>query len=372
MIRGNNILGMIFSNAYESSVSELTDARAMGSVPFCGRYRLIDFPLSNMVNAGITNVGVITKSNYQSLMDHLGTGKPWDLSRKRKGLFILPPFNSAHYGIYRDRIQALSGVMPFIHQATEEYVLLCDCNVVFNLDFSDLFEMHRQSGADITVAYKRGQPPKLSDLVTLSLDDTGRVQEVYLSPNTQEACNYSINVFLMRKSLLERLINNAYSLNQNSFERDIIQRYVGKLSMVGYEVRDFAWTVDSLQSYYNLNMELLDYRCCRELFTPERPIYTKVRDDMPALHGLGAEAHNSLIADGCVIDGTVENSILFRGVRVGKGAVVRNSILMQGTYVSDNASLNSVITDKSVVIKPGKTLCGAPEFPVYIGKGLVI
>ena len=372
MISGNNVLGIIFSNAYEDSVSELTAARAMGSVPFCGRYRLIDFPLSSMVNAGMDHVGVITKSNYQSLMDHLGNGKPWDLSRKRKGLHILPPFNSSHSGVYRDRIQALSGILGFIQQATEEYVLMCDCNVVSNMKLTELFREHEQSGADITIACKHGVPPVLRDHINLALHEDGSVKQVYLSSVGGEECHYSLNAFLLRKSLLERLINNAVSLNQNSFERDIIQKYAGRLNMHGYVVREYACTIDSLRSYYNHSMALLGSGQIDELFAPERPIYTKVRDDMPAMYGLGASAANSLIADGCVIEGTVENSILFRGVRVAKGAVVRNSIIMQGSFVGEDARLECVITDKSVVIKPHKALCGADDFPIYVGKRLVV
>ena len=372
MITGNNVLGIIFSNAYEDSLSELTAARAMGSVPFCGRYRMIDFPLSNMVNAGMDHIGVITKSNYQSLMDHLGTGKPWDLSRKRKGLQILPPFNSSHSGMYRDRIQALGGIMGFIQQAAEEYVLMCDCNVVFNMDFSAMFEEHEQSGADITIACKRGISPVLRDHINLELGEGNRVRQVYLSSAGGEECDYSLNVFLLRKSLLERLINNAVSLNQNSFERDIIQKYADRFNLHGYEVQEYACTIDSLRSYYNHSMSLLGSPELFELFAPARPVYTKVRDDMPAMYGLGSAAANSLLADGCVIEGRVENSILFRGVRVAKGAVVRNSIIMQGSYIGEDAHLECVITDKSVMMKPRKMLCGADDFPIYVGKGLVV
>lgn len=372
MITGNNVLGIIFSNAYEDSLTELTAARAMGSVPFCGRYRLIDFPLSSMVNAGMDHVGVITKSNYQSLMDHLGNGKPWDLSRKRKGLHILPPFNSAHSGIYRDRIQALSGILGFIRQATEDYVLLCDCNVVSNTELTAMFDEHERSGADITIACKRGKSPALRDHIHLELGDDKRAKQILLSSAGGEECVYSLNVFMMRKSLLERLINNAVSLNQSSFERDIIQKYADRLNIHGSEVADYVCTIDSLQSYYNHSMELLGSHGMFDLFPPERPIYTKVRDDMPAMYGLGSSASNSLIADGCVIEGTVENSILFRGVHIAKGAVVKNSIIMQGSYVGEDAHLECVITDKSVMIKPHKVLCGADDFPIYVGKGLVV
>ena len=169
-MRANNVLGIIYSNAYDSVLSELTNARTMGSVPFGGRYRLIDFALSNLVNCGINKVGIITKSNYQSLMDHIGTGKPWDLSRKRGGMFLLPPFNNSHTGMYRDRIQALRGIMRFLEQSKEEYIVLMDTNVVCNFDLNDMCRAHTESGADITIAYHHGRAPRLDDLMTFTFE----------------------------------------------------------------------------------------------------------------------------------------------------------------------------------------------------------
>ena len=305
-MRANNVLGIIYASTYDQSLPELTNMRTMGSVPFGGRYRLIDFPLSNMVNSGISKVGVITKSNYRSLMDHLGTGKPWDLSRKREGMFILPPFNSAEDsgGLFANRIDALIGCASFISSSTNEYVLLCDCNTICNIDLNLLFDAHEQSGADITAAYCHGTVPALSNTMTFDLDSDGRIKEIAI--------------------------------------------------------------------FYDANMALLDLGNRSELFCRERPVYTKVRDEVPAIYGLGADVKNSLIADGCKIEGKVENSILFRGVTIGKDAVVKNSIIMQGAYVGSGATLNSVIMDKISIIKPDKSLCGTDTFPVYVGKGIVV
>jgi len=368
-LRANNVLGIINSNAYDSAIPELTTLRTMGSVPFSGRYRLIDFALSNMVNCGVNKVGVITKSNYESLMDHIGSGKPWDLSRKHDGMFILPPFSRSETGVYSNRIEALHGSMHFIARSDEEYVILCDCNVICNLDFGQLFDAHSRSGADITVAYKRGKAPELADLMLFKTAEDGRVTEVSIGGG-EEA--YSLNIFIMRKALLERLINEAQSLHMDSFERDIIRRNVAALKIYGYEVTAFARVLSSLQSYYDASMELLKPENLRALFVAERPIYTKVRDDVPAIYGLDSKVKNSLVADGCIIDGTVENSILFRGVRIGRDAVVKNSIVMQGSYAGENARLDSVVIDKNTVITPGKTLCGAENYPIYIGKGIII
>ena len=341
---GNNIVGIIYSNIYDECLSEMTGLRTMGSVPFAGRYRLIDFPLSNMVNSGIEKVGVITKSNYQSLMDHLGTGKPWDLSRKTEGMFILPPFASAgNKSFYSGRVEALKANMGFIARSTEEYILFADCNNIVNID-----------------------------IMAFSFDDDSRVKMVAMSPASDTIVDYSMNIILMKKSLLQRLVNDAVSMNHESFERDIIQSNVEKLRIYGFEAKGFSLTVDSMQSYFDANMQLLDPDNCKQLFNRERPIYTKVRDDMPAIYGLGSSVKNSLVANGCIIDGEVENSILFRGVRVEKGAVVKNSILCQGSFVASGSSLNYTVTDKSVAITPNKNLSGAEDYPVYVGKGIVI
>ncbi len=368
----NNVLGIVYSNAYDSAVPELTNRRTMGSIPFGGRYRLIDFALSNMVNGGIGKVGVITKSNYQSLMDHLGTGKPWDLARKREGMFILPPFFTGEAGMYSNRIEALKGSMNFISRSSEEFVLLCDCNVVCNIDVDKLAREHIKNSASITVLYNTGKAPQLSDIMTLSLGPDGRVEGVAVGNGDTGESNYSLNYFFMRRALLMRLINEASAMHYENFERDIIQRNVKSLHIFGCKVNGFAGTVDSLKSYYEINLELLDSEKRRELFTPERPVYTKVRDDMPAIYGLGSDVENSLVSDGCIIDGEVVNCVLARGVRIEKGAVVRNSIIMQDSFIGSGAKLESVILDKSVVIRPNKSVCGTDTFPVYVSKGIMV
>lgn len=369
---GKNVFGLIFSNAYDESVHELTGIRTMGSVPFASRYRLIDFTLSNMVNAGIEKVGVLTKSNYQSLMDHVGTGKPWDLSRKNDGLFILPPFSTTEVGGNNDKLSSLKGVLGFIARSTEEYVLLSDCNTVVNLDIEDLVDYHIYNNADMTIVYKNGKKPNLVDVMTLGIGFYGRVEKIEVDADATDDDAYSLNIIVMKKALLEKLINDAISNNYKSFVRDIIQKNVDNLNIYGYEMKGYAATIESLESYFKVNMELLDIANADELFNKERPVYTKERDDMPAIYGLGSNVKNSLVADGCIIEGTVENSILFRGVRVEKGAVVKNSIIMQDGMIAKNTSVNYIIADKSVIITPNKTLSGAENYQLYIGKEIVI
>lgn len=370
-MRANNVLGLIFANTHDNYLNELTTMRSVGSVPYGGRYRLIDFQLSAMVNSYVGKVGIITKSNYQSLMDHVGHGRAWDLSRKNGGLYILPPFNTtaASGGVYSGKIQALSGAMDFVSYSDEEYVLMSDSNVVYNFDFDEMFRYHEKKEADITIAYVNCDAPKIDELAEFELDDSGRVTAI--SRNLGKKGNYSINVLLMRKSLLERLINEASALGYKSFTEDILKRNEKKLKIFGFKTPGFVRILDSMQSYFDANMALLDRENRRQLCLSQ-PVYTKVKDDVPAIYGLDSHVSNSLIADGCTIEGTVENCVLFRGVHVGKGTKVKNCVLMQNTFVSDNVTLNCVVTDKNVVIKPQKNLSGDESFPVYIGKGIVI
>ncbi len=368
-----NVLGLIYSNSYESSLGALTARRAMGSVPFGGRYRLIDFALSNLVNCGVTKVGVIANSNFQSLMDHVGSGRPWDLSRKVDGLYMLPPFtHGATDRDSADRIDSLNRIMEFIAKSKQEYVLLMDTNVVCNVDLSRLFSFHAGKNADITIAYTNGKAPKLDRTMALTINEASRVTSIGIDVKTDADINYSTNIILIRKALLERLIGDAESYTYTSFEKDLIQKNVSNLNIFAYKVDEWTCTIDSMVSYYDANMALLDKKCRKNLFRADAPVYTKVRNDMPVVYGINSKCENSLIADGCQIEGTVKNSIIFRGVKVAKGAVVENSILMQDAFVGEDAKLNCVIMDKNTVITPKKTLSGDKSYPLFVGKEIVI
>jgi glucose-1-phosphate adenylyltransferase len=372
MMRGNNVMGVIFSNMHEELIRELTDKRTMGSVPFGGRYRLIDFVLSNMVNSGINKVGVITKSNYQSLMDHLGSGKAWDLSRRRDGLFILPPFGNST-GEFNNRVETLAAISGFLHNSKEEYVLLADCDAVCNIDYQRVVDSHIKNDADITILYRRGKiPQKMSEPMALSFDPDGRIKDIFINPEPDEEYSFAFDQALIRRDLLIRLVAECTSRNQTNFKRDIYQKNVAKLRMFGYEFKGYSKIICSMNSYFEANMSLMDEGVREELFNGQRPIYTKVRDDMPGKYGLGSNVKNSLIANGCVIEGEVVNSILFRGVRVGKGARVANCVIMQDTVIGNDTNLKFVVTDKDVVIKDARTLMGFQSYPVYISKASVV
>jgi glucose-1-phosphate adenylyltransferase len=371
-MRGNNILGLIFSNVHDEKVRELTEKRTMGSVPFGGRYRLIDFPLSNMVNSGINKVGVITKSNYQSLMDHLGSGKAWDLSRKRAGLYLLPPFGSAAMAP-NSRIESLASVSSFLTNSREEYVLLSDSDIVCNIDYKDVFLSHLKNKADITIIYRFGKlPDKICNPTVYSIDPDGRVRDMLVNPKADGDCNFGMSMLLIRRDLLIKMVSDCVSRNLYNFKRDFLQRNISNYSFYAYEFKGYAQNVCSMNSYFDANMSLMLPTVRAQLFDKDRPIYTKVRDDMPARYGLGADVKNSLIADGCVIEGSVENCVLFRGVHIGKGSKLQNCVVMQDSTIGPNCKLNYVVMDKDVLIRNDRSLLGFQSYPVFISKGSVV
>ncbi len=367
-MHGTNVIGILFAYVHEERIRSLTEHRVMASVPFGGRYRLVDFPLSNMVNSGINQVGVVTEQNYQSLMDHLGSGKAWDLSRKTKGLSLLPPFG-AETSRTEGKIESLSTIGRFLKSATEEYVLLSDCDTVVNIDYRDLFTFHTKNEADITVVYRHGNSPDSDKNVIYTIDPDNIVREVYIKRSSDFDCNYGMGIYLINKKKLVELIDDCMSRNLYDFDRDIIQCGVKDMKICGLEFTGTAYPITSFEAYFNASMALMNPKVRAQLFEPNRPIYTKVRDDMPTRYGLGSVIHNSMVADGCVVDGEVENCILFRGVIVKKGARLKNCVIMQDTVIGENTRLDYVVADKNVEFTPNKTIMGHSTYPVYIVKG---
>ena len=366
-----NVLGLVFANMHDTTLGDMTKNRTMGSVMFGGRYRLIDFPLSNMVNSGISEVGVITKSNYQSLLDHLGSAREWDLARKKGGLYILPPFGNVESTLYRGRIEALYGAMSFIKHSRAKYVILSDCDVVTNIDYKPIVAAHIESGADITAVAHSGvySSDDIKTSTVFNVDADKNVTSVLINPDISGTCTTSLNVFVMSMDFLIETVNDAMARGNVSFERNILQEKCRELKIKIYEYDNYFSKLNSPESYFKSNMALLEPENARKLFVPKRSIYTKVSDNAPVKYDLDSKVSNSLIADGCIIEGEVENSVLFRGVKVGKGAKVKNCILMQGTVVGDNAELNYLITDKNVSICENHILTSSPQYPMYVGKG---
>ncbi len=363
-------IGVIFSNMHEETVPELVRRRTMASIPFGGRYRIIDFTLSNMVNSGITTVGLMASNNYRSLIDHIGSGKDWDLARKDGGVILLPPFSEKHDKLYTTRLEALGSLTGFLSRRKEKYVVLTDCDGVAKVDISQIIDYHEEKNADITLVTHYGKVGSRADFMLVKANENGRVTELKLSPHVQEGTkeNIFINMMVINRQFLLNIVEDSVTHGFTNFESDILVKQLDSLQIYSYDFQGYYAGIDSMAAYYKHNMELLNKEVRDELFG-DRDIYTKVRDSAPSKYGTDAIVKNSLISDGCVIEGVVENSILFRGVKVGKGAVVRNSIIMQDNFIGANTSLDCVITDKNVVISDSKTLCGCSTLPYFIQKG---
>lgn len=373
--------GIIFSNIHDTKMPELTRNRTMASVPYGCRYRLIDFTLSNMVNSNISNVSVITHYNYQSLMDHIGSGKDWDLARRSGGIKILPPYIAAYANnsnsLYGTRLEALKSVSNYISKITDDYVVLSDCDVICNIDFKDMIKSHMESGADITIAVKNFHltKEKAKANVIIDSDETGRITDVKVGLNNFEGdADISLNIMVMHRQYLQEIVLDAIAHNYDSFTKDILLRNVERKAYRTYRFDGYFACVSSTQEYYNSSMELINDSDVRaQLFgVKSRPIYTKVRNSAPTYYSPDAKVKNSLIADGCQIFGEVENSIIFRGTKVGKGTVIKNCILFQDTFTGENVTLNCVIADKNVVIRDNKVLSGDETLPFYLAKGKMI
>ena len=376
MVNSNaNAIGIIFPNSYDNLVPELAGDRLMASIPFAGRYRIIDFLLSSLANCGISNIAIVVRENYHSLMDHLGSGRAWDLLRKNGGLSIFPPYAEKNMKVYSGRVEALESILPYLRSKKEKYVIMMDANIAVDFDFNAMLAEHIESGADVTVAYTEQEIP--AELIragshgdmyyTLKLDD-GRVRRIFMNSEMCGKQNLSMNIYIMDREALIDKIHAAFVRGYSYFERDILAPRLEKYNIRGYKYDGYYARICGLKSYFDENMKLLDDENLDALFTGGQ-IYTKIRDDNPTRYINGCKTKNNLVADGCVIEGDVEDCVLFRGVKIAKGAKIRNSVLMQDTVVNAGARLDYVVTDKNVTIEVGQELKGTDTQPFYVAKG---
>ena len=374
----NDTLGIVFAFEELHTLSELTSRRTVASVLFGGRYRAIDFILSNMINSGIEDVGIILKDRYRSLMDHLGSGKDWDLARKGGGLILLPPYAYEERPTdppddrYHGKIEALFNALDFLRRSRCQYVLMANSDIIANIPLDDVLAAHEKSGADITaVVIPRRAGGKNG--VYFKVPEDGRVSEVFIKhiPEDLELTE-ALGIYVLGRKKLEEIVMSCVAKNIYNFERDVLQRDVSNLNLSVYRFGGYAVKLESIREYFDANMDLLKKDVRDALFPGRRSIYTKIHDESPVYYGDSAKVSNSLIANGCFIEGQVVNSILFRGVKILPDAVVKNCIILQDSVIGRNASLNYVITDKEVTISGGRTICMGKSYPMVIAKGSVV
>lgn len=330
------LLGVVDATAYFQDLAQLISHRSLSALPFGGKYRLIDFILSNMVNSGIESVAIFTNAPYCSLLDHVGSGENWDLNRKRDGLFLFPVHGDDYQGI--GTFDRFAVHIDFLLRSSQEYAVIANCYTIANIDFQKTLTHHLKSGCDITEIRKDG---------------------------------LSLNMYVLKTSLLISLIETRKMAGYANMS-DVIADMNGPYRVGIYEYEEPAVMIDSIRSYYAVSMALLKKEMRTSLFKAERPIYTRVTDEPPTCCTKECTVTNSLMANGCRIEGIVENSVIFSGVKIEKGAVVRNSIIMQGGVIEADSHLDGVILDKNVTVKKGTVLTGSKEQPYVIGKGMIV
>jgi len=373
-----DVFGLIISGNEDQELRDLTLIRSIAAVPIAGRYRVIDFYLSNLVNSGIHNVGVITYRNYHSLMDHISGGVEWDLSRKRDGLFILPPMSQHTTGnsSYSGTAEAINGVRNYISRCAQHTCILhTNCNTIYNTSYYEAYEQHLSSGADVTVMYSDSRQKLQTSSrmeVMIKTDENGKVIDMFRGYTYKDSNQISMDIFFINKGLLMRLVDDCIMKGCTDFIRDIIIPNLEVLNVRAFHYLGPAFKIDTLEGFFKTNMAFLDNDTRYQLLEGSGPVYTKVKDEVPARYSKSSKVSNSLVTDGCVVEGSVENSLLFRGVQVAKGAVLKNCVIMQESQIQANAVLENVILDKKCTILRGRRLIGTESYPMVVTKGATI
>ena len=363
------VMGIIFAN--DVAVDALTEKRAMASLPFGGRYRQVDFHLSNLAAAGIRHVGIVSRSNYQSLMNHVGSGEEWGLELEEGGLEFLTPFALGNDDRYRGKLENLHAVLDFLRYSEDEYVVLTDSSILTNLDVKDIIRNYKASGKDITIVAKPGvaNGQKVLDLAIQMEDD--RITDMVVSYPATEGYLASMDIFVVGREWLINKVTECVAHDKYHMDRDLVlgQWNAGTISINVYRYEGVALYNESTAEYFANSMALLNKDVRKGIFHAHHPIFTKVRDRVPTYYGEDCEIENSLIADGCILDGEVEDSVLFRDVTVEKGAEVENCVIMNKAVIGEGAELKYVILDKDVTVTPGAKLIGTAANPIIIKRG---
>ncbi len=367
-----NAFCILFSDSFKNyDIGGFVKDRTLASLPIACRYRMVDFILSHLVKANVPNIGILATNNYNSLMDHVGWGKDWDLNRKNSGLKILPPMAISNTGLARTKFEALNNAVPYIGSMLQDYCILADSNIICNIDFKNMLEFHESKNADFTVAYVKRKP--MEGESELIIDEKNRVySSLYHQYGANYDCNTLVKITLMHKDLLKDVILQGTSHGWEDLVKDYISKNYNRLNVYAYEIKGYSAVINNLENYYKFNMDLLDENIGEEIFLSDTEILTRVKDSAPTFYGAKSEIINSMFADGCHIYGKVENSLVSRDVIIEEGAEVKNSILMSGTVVKAGAKLDYVIADKFVLITENKELKGDMNCQFIVPKNKTI
>ena len=369
-----NVTGIIFAN--DGTVSGLTEKRTMASLPFGGRYRHVDFALSNLACAGIHRVGIVTRHSYQSLMNHVGSGEEWGLEMEEGGLEYLTPYSSSKVSDYRGKLESLYSAMSFLEHGTDdELIVMIDSAILSNIDLSKVIASHLESGRDITLVTKAGIANGSRKLdLAVKLDGKGQIADMVVDYEAAADYEASMDIFLLNKRWLVKQVKEHIAHNLYHMDRDLVLGLWQKKAVTinVYSFQGVAMFNESVEEYFANSLSLTNKAIREDLFGRNHPIYTKVRDRVPTYYGEDCHIENCSVADGCMLGGTVKNSVLFRQVTVYPGAEVKNCVIMNDAVIGADAQLKYVILDKDVVVRPGAKLMGTPTTPVIIRRGEVV
>ncbi|MBU3090885.1 glucose-1-phosphate adenylyltransferase subunit GlgD [Clostridium sp. CM028] len=362
-----NYIGILMLNEQEDNIKSLTKSRPIASIPIGGRYRIIDFVLSNMINSGIHNIGMFTNTKSRSLVDHLGSGKPWDLDRKINGLFL---FNLTSETSQLKDIDAISENMEYIYRTKQEYVIISSSYMLCNMDYNEAAKYHEESGSDITVVYKKTNNGKTHyvSCSTLYIDEENKVLNIGKNIGAEDELNISMEMYIMKKSTLIAIVNKCIQTGYHNSMKEVICSEITELNVNAYEFKGYLQCVNSVKNYYKTSMDMLNGKVTKELFFNKGLIYTKSKDEAPTKYFNGSKVSNALISNGCILKGSIEKSIISRRVTVHEGAEIKNCIIFQNCEIKKGCKLTNVIIDKNTIISENTVLNGDEDFPVVIEK----
>jgi len=370
------MIGLCLSDPHPDRAGDGSTVRTLSAARFAGRYRLVDFMLSNMVNSKIFTIGMILNSHYQSLISHIGMGKDWDLARKSGGVTFFPPYYADERRSVNNELDGpLQRAAEYLTELKTEYVIIADSSIIYNMDYRKAFEAHKKSGSDVTAIYtkKKITPGERENTVSFELSEEGRVTGVGLAPPNADNINVSLGAYIMHKRNFIQLTAGEKNCGMLRFSRVLLAEALERLDVNSYEFKGYSAHICSVETFFHYNLDILEINNRNSLFDFEnRQIFTNRRDSLPAKYGKNADIKNSLVADGCQIDGTVINSTICRNVKIATGAVIKNCVLQDDTIVEKNASLDCIITDNSVIISENRNMMGYRTYPVYIERGRVI
>lgn len=368
-----NALSILISDNYKNeNLSGLVRKRTLSSIPIGSRYRLIDFMLSSLVEARISNIVVLANNNYDSLVDHLGSGKDWDLSRKNSGLKIITPLaNDKGKAIAVNKFDALSNSLYYLDKVLEEYVIVADANIIANVDFNSILNWHIETNADITIGYAYLRPSEKDTQIIF--DDRGRIYDsLYHMYGSNEIVPTQLEIQIMSKRLYKEIVEKGMTLGWENMMNDYISKNFNKLNVYGYEIRGYCRVINNIRDYFEFNMDLLNDHIRAELFLSKTEILTRVKDSVPTFYGENADVKNSILADGSIIKGSVENSIISRDVVIEEGAVVKNSIIMTKCHIESDTVIENTIIDRYSKVTRGTRVSGTRNEPYIIHKGTTV